>query len=68
MFCSSTTVLREPCYVFMASLHGFMLLQATCKSTTMQREHIVAFCVNSGYSNAQQDCVVCTYIANPVMV
>jgi len=24
------------------------------------------FRVSSGYANAQQDCVVCTYIANPV--
>jgi len=53
IFCISTTVKNGSHCISMATLNGFVLLTATCRSTT-QRNTLLCLLGSSGYANASQ--------------
>jgi len=65
MFCSSTTVQREPIVAFLATLNTFVLLTAT---TTIKGNVMLRFHGNSVYANDPRCNVSATYIVYLVII
>jgi len=62
IFCMSATKKKGTHCISMATMNGFILLTATYRSTTTQRNTLLRLLDSSGYTNASQALALSYYI------